>query len=386
MISIVKLRRSPNGLRAIFLAASVALLAPLPTSGIDNSSGIRIQGPGSEPQIGFACCDQSTAQMQTLFADPGMVPALRDLHAQVAVAIVDFSPQRTEVVQRLNQVGIPTIAWILLRPEDGLYLNADNASAVASRVIDFEKWSASNHLQWAAVGLDVEPNFSELARFKGHRWRLFAYFLRNCFDAQRMSKARQAYAALIGQIQSYGYSVQIYPMPYLPAERSVRSTLLDRMLGTVDIRGNQEFLMLYTNVARPIGAAMIWSIGPDAQGISVGSTWGDGAPGIGSGPLDWEEFSRDLIVASHFTHHIGVYNLEGCVRQGFLPRLQAMNWSQTVIIPSKNVTRARRLGLIIRAILLIASWLPWIIVTLVLLITWLILWRRKRRRTARPFV
>ena len=46
-------------------------------------------------------------------------------------------------------------------------------------------------------------------------------------------------------------------MPYIPAERSAHSSILDRLLGTVDVRGNREYLVLYTNVARLVGAGMI---------------------------------------------------------------------------------------------------------------------------------
>ena len=46
-----------------------------------------VQGSGIEPQLGFACCDQGVSQMQALFADPATVTALRNLHAEVAVAL-----------------------------------------------------------------------------------------------------------------------------------------------------------------------------------------------------------------------------------------------------------------------------------------------------------
>jgi hypothetical protein len=91
-------------------------------------------------------------------------------------------------------------------------------------------------------------------------------------------------------------------MPYIPAEQSVHSTLLDRLLGTVDVRGDQEYLMLYTSFERPVGAGMIWSIGRSTQAISIGSTDGDSAAGSGAGPLNWDEFSRDLIVAKRICH------------------------------------------------------------------------------------
>jgi hypothetical protein len=160
---------------------------------------------------------------------------------------------------------------------------------------------------------------------------------------------------------------------------------LDRMLGTVDVRGDVEYLMLYTSSARAVGAGMIWSIGRNAQAITIGSTDGDSAPGSGVGPLNWQEFSRDLIVASHYSKYIGVYNLEGCVRQGFLPRLKTIDWSQSVTIPEQSIRRARRLGLVLRAVLWIGSNLLYIAIVLIFTVSWMV-WRWCRRRTKKPIV
>jgi hypothetical protein len=375
-----RLKFRPSCDIALLVCLCTPAVAPPALAG--SSAAISVQGPGIEPQLGFACCDQGIAQMRALFADPATVPALRDLHAQVAVAIADFSPERAQVVRMLNQHGIPVIAWMMLPREQGIYLSADNAAAAASRVAEFERWTAENGLHWSAVGLDIEPNFGELGALRNHRWRLLATLLRNSLNSKRIERARQAYTALIRQLQSQGYVVQTYAMPYVPAERAAGSTLPDRLLGTVDVRGNEEYVMLYTSYARPIGAAMIWSVGPHAQAISVGVTDGPSPAGVGSGPLDWDKFSRDLIVASHFTHHIGVYNLEGCVRQGFLPRLETMNWGASVVIPAASVSRAEHLGTAIHAVFWMVSHLLYFAVA-ALLLTLLLVWRwqmRKRKR------
>jgi hypothetical protein len=364
------------------VSAFICLAAQLSCLCRADSAGIRVAGPGTQPHIGFACCDGSTQEMQALFADPQVMTDLESLHALVAVAIVDFSPERAGVVRQLNQAGIPAVAWIQLPKDEGVYLNADNAPAAWARFRAFEQWTRENHLQWSAVGLDIEPDFNEFSRLSGHRWRLAGRLLRNALDRGRMLHARQQYSALISKIQTDGYPVQTYQMPYLPAERSVHSTLLDRMLGTVDVRGNIEYLMLYTSFARRVGAGVIWSLGRNAQGISVGVTAGDGTPGADPGPLSWEEFSRDLIVASHFTREIGVYNLEGCVRRGYLDRLTTMDWSQSVVIPAASVAHAERLGLLVRGALWTGSHLPWLMVLALLLIAWFIV-RRWRRRLSR---
>jgi hypothetical protein len=375
-------RKSLRNLRfACLLLAALACLFPAAAEAAsDSPGGVRVTGPGVQPHLGFACCDKGIRAMQDLFADPSVVADLGGLHAQVAIQIADFSPERAAIVQKLNQAGIGVVAWLVLAPQDGFYLNADNAGAAAARVSAFEQWTQQNHLHWDAVGLDIEPDFSQLNALKDHRRRLFAMLLRRSWDIRRMNEAVQAYSMLVRDLQMQGFRVQTYQMPYLPVERSVGTTLIDRMLGTVDIQGNGEYLMMYSSFNRRVGAAMIWTLGRGAQGISVGVTDGPGTPGTGMGPLNWDEFSRDLIVASHFTPQIGVYDLEGCVRQGFLPRLRTMNWNESVVVPSQSIASANRLGLLIRSVLWLASYSLWFVAGDLVLVVALMVWRRNRKR------
>ena len=322
--------------------------------------------------------------MQALFADHDVVAALHDLHAQVAVAIADFSPERAQVVRFLNQQQIPVIAGVTLQTKDGPYFNADNAVEAPAQIAAFERWTRENGLRWDAVGLDIEPNFGELAALKNHRWRLITTLLRDSLDSKRIERAQEAYSVLIRQIQSQGYLVETYTMPYGPVERNLHTTLLDRMLGTVDVRGNENDLMIYTSYARPVGSAIMLDLGPHAQGIIVGVTDGLPPAGSGFGPLDWDEFSSDLIVASHFTHHIGVYNLEGCVRQRFLPRLETMDWGGAVVIPAASVTRAKRHVMLLGIALWIGSNLPYLAAAAFLFAVFCTWWWRARRLRSKP--
>jgi hypothetical protein len=345
------------------------------------SSGVRVPGPGVAPQLIFACCDQGADQMRSVFANSAVIDDLKDLHAGLAVAILDLSPERAQLVRRLNQAGIPATAWLMLPQEQGPYFNAENAPQAAMRFAAFDAWTREQGLQWNGVGLDIEPNFAELANLKGHPWRLLTTLLRDAVDRRRPLRAQRSYAALIRTIQSRGYRVQTYQMPFLPAEREVHSNLFDRTLGTVDVRGDQEVLMLYTSFAHPVGAAMVWTLGAHAQAIAVGST--DGDANTGPAPLNWDKFSRDLIVAGHFSPTVGVYNLEGCVRQGFLPRLKTFDWGQSVTIPASSLQRANRLHRVLRLVLWIDSHLLYFILVLLLAAGWMV-WRpRSRAKGAR---
>jgi hypothetical protein len=69
---------------------------------------------------------------------------------------------------------------------------------------------------------------------------------------------------------------------------------------------------------------------PGAQAVGVEST-GDGSdiPGHPQvSALDWEEFSRDLLLARRWCDDLLIYNLEGCVQQGFLARIRSFDWNQ----------------------------------------------------------
>jgi hypothetical protein len=371
----------PNRLAAFCTVLSACLLLiAAPTAAAATPAATRVQGSGVQPQLGFACCDQGIAPMQALFADHDVVAALHDLHAQVAIAIADFSPERAQVVRFLNHQQIPVIAGVTLQTKDGPYFNADDVAEAPAQIASFEKWTQDNGLRWDAVGLDIEPNFRELAALNKNRWLLFTTLLRNSLDGKRIERAQEAYSALIRQIQSQGYPVETYTLPYGPVERNLHTTLIDRLLGTMDVRGNENDVMIYTSYARPVGSAIIMDLGPYTQGIVVGITDGPPPAGSGFGPLDWDEFSSDLIVASHFAHHIGVYNLEGCVSQGFLPRLETMDWGGFVVIPAAAVSRARRHVMAFSIALWIGSNLLYLAAAFLLTVFCIWWWHARRHR------
>jgi len=143
------------------------------------------------------------------------------------------------------------------------------------------------------------------------------------------------------------------------------------------VRGGDEVLMAYSSFNHAAGGGIPLLYGPQTQTLAVGTTLDDKAAGLAA--LTWEEFSRDLVVASHFSHLVGIYSLEGCIRQGFLPRMIALDWSQTVTIPAEQVTAAEKFDRHLRHAIWIFSRLPYIVIGLLLLAVWFV-WRRLRRR------
>ena len=286
----------------------------------------------------------STEELRALVAKPEVIAELQEMHAGIAVGTAEMGSERAEIIQKLNEAGIPVTAWLTLPKEQGYYINASNAADTASRFALFEKWSTEYQLHWAGVGLDIEPNIQEFASFlKGNRLGLAWMLFKRYFESGRVKQARAEYAVLIRRMQADGYSVQTCQFPFLADERKERTTVLERLFGIVELRGNVQVLMVYTSFHPSLDSAMIWAYGPEAQAIAVGVT--NGVAGPGFRPLDWDELSRDMIVASHYTRTIGVYNLEGCVAKGFLPQIPKLNWNEAVTIP----TAAAQEALVIRS-------------------------------------
>lgn len=330
----------------------------------ESAGDVRVSPPAVRPQLFFACCNGGMAATQTLFADGQVIASLQRLNAGVAIATDDLSPARAQVVQRLNGAGIPVVAWFVVPGEQGYYLNSGNAPQAAARFIEFQQWTARYQLHWSAVGLDIEPDIRGFDDLEHHGMRLAALFLVRYFEFPKMCRARRAYSDLIRGMQSQAYVVQTYQLPLIVAERKAHVTLLERLLGIVDVRGNEEVVMIYTSFNKTLGPAIIWTLGPDAQKIAIGTTVG------GDHALNWNEFSRDLIVAAHFSSIVGVFNLEGSVQRNYLSRLETMNWRQPTTITSESLAKAHRLHTIVVIALWLGELAPYLVLTLVIALAW----------------
>ena len=85
-------------------------------------------------------------------------------------------------------------------------------------------------------------------------------------------------------------------------------------------------------------------IGSSGGGVDVG--------GLGDVlPLDWDEFSRDLLLAKSWTSEFFIFSLEGCVQQGFLARLKDFDWDQSATPPLETAQQVEQLRKALRAFL-----------------------------------
>ncbi|HEX7894809.1 MAG TPA: hypothetical protein VF447_11500 [Terriglobales bacterium] len=364
----------------------LCLLAANSAAAAKSDLVVQNEGPEARPDLIFAS-DRPTAELHALFT-PELIRDLQQLKAGVALSTEDLSPERASVVRELNTAGIPMIAWLALPKSEGYYINADNASQTATFFAQFDAWTHANGLHWEALGLDIEPTLSEYGALMGHKGGLLRLMLRRGFDSGRAQRARAAYNTLIKQMQDRGYYVQTYQLQFLADERKAHTTLLERLFGIVDVKGNEEVFMLYSSFNHDVGAGLIWQYGPDAQTVAVGSTASSGDPKVDAkyAPLNWDEFSRDLIVARHFSKTVGIYSLEGCVRQGFMPKLKTLDWNERIVIPAKSVGKAAGFRKFVFLVLWVGSHIVYIVVAVLLAIAWLvrfIVFRRRRKRAMR---
>ena len=286
----------------------------------------------SAPRLTFFC-ELESGDLPGFFTGQ-VISDLSALGASVSLGILNRSRERAETVRRLNEAGIPVTAWLLLPREQGYWFNAGNVRQAEACYQQLKAWTAENDLHWAAVGLDIEPDVAdmELLGESKPRWLLKA--AGRLADRGRLRQAEKGYAQLVNAMRADGYTVESYQFPFIADERRARSTLIRRAAGLVDVPADREVWMLYTSYFRPKGAGFLWSYAPDAQAIGLGSTGGGVDTGIGdSRPLSWEELARDLRLAWHWNDRLYLFSLEGCVRQGFLPRLREFTWDQPLLTP-----------------------------------------------------
>jgi hypothetical protein len=329
-----------------------------------------------KPRITFYC-ELESEELADLFEQPDLMDHLRSIQASVSLGLLDLSPLRAAVVRKLNEAGIPTVAWLLLPKQEGYWCNLGNAPQAIARYEDFKIWTQQHGLAWDGIGLDIEPDIREMEQFARARLRLGWKLLGRVFRRRNLSEARARYNSLVEQIRSDGYRVDVYQLPIMIDERSMRSSLLQRTLCLVDLPADREVLMLYTSFLRPRGPGFLWSYGSQAQSIGVGSTGGGVDVGVlDARPLEWNELARDLRQAWVFSDDIHIFSLEGCASAGYLERLKEFEWDHPIIEPVEQAEIVDSWRTALRSVL----WLSAHPMTVILTVTGAFLMAKQIRR------
>jgi hypothetical protein len=328
------------------------------------------------PEITFFC-ELAPEPLTALFHMPGLVHELATHGYGVALAIGDQSPERADVVRCLNEAGVRVHAWLLLPPHDGYWFNLRNYPQAFARYGAFREWVQQEHLHFHAVGLDIEPSLGDLqvAQQRGPR-----HLFDRAYLAQQNAlypAARDAYYELVATIRHDGYAVHTYQYPFIVDDRRAGTTVIQRMLDIIDLPADHEVLMLYSSVLQPVvgndlQGAFVRSYGQHADGIAIGSTGGgvviDPVSGAQAPRLTRDAWERDLRIAAQYTEHVHVFSLEGCVEQGWLERVAALDWSTPPRVPLAAHARMGLLRMVIGGGLwvsrygwLVLGWSGWLV-------------------------
>ncbi|MBI5607394.1 MAG: hypothetical protein HY902_00780 [Deltaproteobacteria bacterium] len=260
-------------------------------------------------------------ELEALLSD-AVLATLAQARAGLAVAMLDLQPERAVALRRAAAHGVELTAWLVLDPEDGYWLTVDNARHAAQRWQQVREWLAAEALTVQAVGLDIElpePDAVALMRAPGQAVRqLWRQRRRRGAVAQAVAD----YRTLVAELRASGLRVETYQFPLVVEERAAASTLLQRVLGIADVRGDREVLMLYRSVLpQPWGHWLIDLWGGDAEAIAVGISGGGVASLQGAFAnrlLDLEALRRELARARHFGLPLYVFSLEGCIAADML--------------------------------------------------------------------
>lgn len=290
-------------------------------------------------------CELDGQNLKKLFENRFVFDDLKSLDASISMGILDFSAERVEVVRQLNLLGIPVRAWLLLPKEKGYWFNLNNSDDALQFYEDFKLWTKENDLDWAGVGLDIEPDINDMAGVLNTPLKTIPRALGRLKDKARIAKASKDYKKLAVNIRDDGYFVESYHFPFILDERKAKSTVIQRISGVVDVPVDREVLMLYSSFFRPIGQSILWSYAQQAEAIGIGNTGGGVVLEGRKKPevyLSWEEFSTDLRLAWQTRKPIYVFSLEGCVEQGFLSRLVTFEWDAEVRFPKQKLVNSAR--------------------------------------------
>ena len=291
-------------------------------------------------------CELDGKGLKKLFENRFIYDDLKTIKATVAMALVDFSNERAEIVKKLNKLGIPVKVWLLLSEEDGFHLTIANHAKALQRYADFKAWTAKHGLLWAGIGLDIEPQFNQLTDSTLVGLRAIKNTWRRHLHKNLLKQASLSYRKLAVEIHDDGYSLETYHFPLILEDQKERPGFNHGLGGMVDVPVDREVLMLYSSLFQKDHSRLMWSYAENAQAIGIGITAKSKLlqPLQAPEPLTWEEFTKDLLLAKQHCKAVYVFKLEGCVEQGFLPRLVTFNWANDMPKPKTKTIKQVRKG------------------------------------------
>lgn len=332
-----------------------------------------------QPQLNFFTELEADA-LTTLLDRPGLLHTLATQHYAIAMGMLDFSPQRAEIVRLLNQHGVAVTARLLLPRDAGYWFNVENYPQAMNLYRAFRNWTFDQGLRFDAVGLDLEPSRQQRAGLRQMKPLAMYGAIVEARNNALYPAAYEAYHDLVAVIRSDGYAVHTYYLPLVIDDRRAATTLIQRALNVVDLLADVEVVLLYssylasTPLHTDLGGALIEEYGVYADSIGVGSTGGGNSDDPRTKPLTWPAFARDLRIAAKDSDSIHIFSLEGCVEQGYFERLPDFDWSAPAPVAARYHVAARAIRILIGFGLwwsnfgmVVLGWMGWLVTGVILL-------------------
>ena len=270
--------------------------------------------------------EQDGKALKKLFADPTLIPTLQRIKSEVRMGILDFSPERVEVVKQLNAAGIPVVAWLLLPKEKGYWFHGRNAKNAFARYEEIKNWADKSGLKFSGIGIDLELDFNDIDLAKNHKIELLGKIIRRMYDNEGFAKSKKDYESLVNLIRKDGYKVESYYVPLIKEETKDGRSSIQQVSGFLDLTTDKDIPMLYTSfMGNAYGMIERMAVEEKLKFVALGSTGGGIDPTLKS--MTWDDLAYDLRHVAGTAQEIHIFSLEGAVEKGFLPKLIDFDYS-----------------------------------------------------------
>ncbi len=294
------------------------------------------------PRLSFFC-ELRGKEFSELFADTALIQQLVDMNISLRVGLLDFNDERTVTIKKLNEAGIPMVAWLLLPEDEGYWFNMHNGDKAHNRYDDFRKWTTENNLKWEGIGIDLELDMNDARLAVTNPWKLAWIIYKRLYDNKSLENGKEIYQKLVTRMEADGYSVESYLIPMIYNEREKGTTSFQKLFGLVDIKTGREIPMLYTSAMGNPGIIPFYCT--DRKPVGLGSTGGGvNIEGIELQALTWINLERDLLIASKLTDEIHIFCLEASVQKGFLDHIESLDFTRDAPVITVEIEKQRKMN------------------------------------------
>ena len=316
--------------------------------------------------------EQKSPELVALFKDSSLIPNLQAIHGEIRMGTLDLNAERAGVVKKLNEAGVPVVAWLVLTEEDGYFSNSINADLSSKRYQEIKAWANQYQIKLKGIGLDFEIDMNDLKLARQSPFKLiYKMYARLYEDDSNFTMARLKYDTLVAQIKADGYEVEGYYMPYINDEAAAGKTSIQKMARFIKYETGKDIPMLYSSL-NGNGDGLLKIYGEDVKlyAAGLGSTGG----GLDSSSLlSYEQLVHDMNVAFKTVKEVHIFSLEGAVKAGMMPKLLNYKYDSTVAYDQKAIQSAISVQKKVKFISTILSY-PTLFLVCILLILVGIVW------------